>query len=86
MKKLITTLAFALLIMSADAQTIRRDSAGNYVAVGTVVLDSTTGKTFTDTRGQVYPVYQSVRGKLYIWRVSKTGKAYRQYLKVEGEK
>lgn len=77
-------IAMLLIGMTAQAQT--RDLQGNYYAKATVVQDSTTQFTFTDSKGVVYPVYQGSKGGHYVIRVSKkTGKAYRQYLKVEGE-
>lgn len=41
-----------------------------------------TGKTFTDTKGNVYPVYESNKGKLFYLRTSKAGKEYKVYLKL----
>lgn len=40
-----------------------------------------TGKTYTDRSGKLYPVYKASNGKLFINRVSgKTGKEYKYYL------
>lgn len=37
--------------------------------------------TYTDSKGNVYPIYLSSTGKAFIKKVSKkTGKEYRQYL------
>ena len=41
----------------------------------------------TTIKGKVYPVYKSSRGAYYIERVSaKSGKTYKQYLKIESNK
>ena len=59
---------------------------GNYTAKTTAGTKTATppkasGKTYTDSKGKVYPVYQGAKGGLYIIRVSaKTGKEYKYYL------
>lgn len=43
--------------------------------------ETKTQYTYTDSKGNVYPVYLSSSGKAFIKKVSKkTGKEYRQYL------
>lgn len=87
MKQLILLAVLFFAFNGADAQTIKQDAAGNYVAVK-ATKDSTqtsakpTGKTYTDTKGNVYPVWVSKNGKLFIVRISKTGNKYNQYLKL----
>lgn len=69
-----------------NAQTVKTDANGNYVATKKVtdtIAAKPTGKTYTDAKGKVYPVYVSVNGKLYVIRTSRTGNTYKQYLKVE---
>lgn len=66
------------------AQNVTKDANGNYIAIKSV--DTTkaipTGKTYTDTKGIVYPVYKSRTGKLYVIKTSKTsGNKYNYYLK-----
>ena len=60
------------------------DANGNYQAVTHKKVaseQSNTGKTFTDTKGNVYPVFKSSAGKLYYVRTSKnTGNDYKVYL------
>ena len=60
------------------------DANGNYQAVTHKKVaseQSNTGKTFTDTKGKVYPVFKSSAGKLYYIRTSKTsGNDYKVYL------
>jgi len=91
MKRVLLTLAIAMMFVCAlDAQTaVKKDSTGNYVTVTSVKTkapDKKTGKTLT-IKGVKYPVYEGSKGGLYIIRTSKkSGKEYKQYLKVEGEK
>jgi len=60
------------------------DANGNYQAVTHKTQpseQSNTGKTFTDSKGAVYPVFKSAAGKLYYIRTSKTsGNDYKVYL------
>jgi len=60
MKKTLITAAIILgLSFGLSAQTITKDAQGNYIAVKAVKMDDKgkeTGKTFTDTKGNVYPV------------------------------
>ena len=60
------------------------DANGNYQAVThkkAITENQETGKTFTDTKGNVYPVFKSSTGKLYYIRTSKqTGNDYKVYL------
>lgn len=86
MKKVILTIAIALSTLITVAQPkVTKDAQGNYVQVKAhrdSVPAVNTGKTFTDLKGNVYPVMQSSKGKLFIVRVSKTtNKSYNQYLK-----
>ena len=82
MKQLVF-IALLLIGMTATAQT--RDANGNYFAKATVVQDSTTRFTFTDSKGIIYPVYQGTKGAHYVIRTSKAGKVYRQYLREGGK-
>lgn len=85
MKKVFIMLSLCSALC-AHSQNARLDATGNYVAIHK--SDSTTGtpthKTFTDTKGNRFPVFVTKTGKLYYMRVSaKTGKQYKQYLKLE---
>lgn len=42
--------------------------------------DTKTEYTYKDSKGRVYDVYLSKRGKAYIKRVSRNGREYKQYL------
>lgn len=67
------------------SQTVTTDKNGNYIQSKTVDTANAipTGKTFTTTKGEIYPVYKTKTGKLYVVRTSKkTGNKYKQYLKL----
>lgn len=82
---LISFALFIAFILAANAQTIVRDSKGNYSAVIKPKIAKeakNTGNTYTDTKGNVYPVYESEKGKLFYTRISKNGNSYNVYLKL----
>ena len=79
MRKLLIILLLAFTT-NAHSQVIK-DQQGNYTMI--VAKAQSTGKTFTDSKGNIYPIMQSIKGKLFIFRTSKTGKVYKQYLKVK---
>lgn len=84
--KRLITLAALFIVFTAHAQTKAvKDANGNYVA--SHKTDTTgnkaTGKTFTDSKGKSYPVYESVNGKLFYYRTSKAGNVYKAYIKVD---
>ena len=86
MKRIIILTAFLGLFFGLNAQTVQKTKEGNYIAVVASKIDDKakdTGKTFTDTKGNVYPVFISAKGKLFVIRISKGGKEYKQYLKVD---
>ena len=87
MKKLLVLLMLSFTLFSYS-QNATIDKEGNFVAVSkTTAKQDTidTGKTFTDSKGKVYPVFKTKRGKLYYPRVSKNGNYYRAYLKLDVE-
>lgn len=72
-------------VCSLNAQQVKQTKDGNYIAVKSEARKTeakNTGKTYTDTKGIVYPVMISKNGKLFIIRTSKTGRTYNQYLKL----
>lgn len=87
MKKVTLFLSLFLASSLAFSQTkVVRDSSGNFVtktASKKATEDKQTGQTFTTSKGETYPVYESVNGKLYVIRTSKNGNQYRQYLQTE---
>ena len=58
---------------------MKTDTNGNYISVK--VLPTATGKTFTDSKGIVYPLMRSKNNKLLYIKTSKTGKIYNVYIK-----
>lgn len=75
------------LVVVGNSQTVKQDATGNYYAVkaakDTTTTYKATGKTFTTSKGETFPVYESKNGKLFVIRTSKaTGNTYKQYLKV----
>lgn len=86
--KVLAIIILAILLCFADnlmAQNAKVDGNGNYVSVK-VQKDKEpakeTGSTFTDNKGNVYPVYVSKNGKLFYQRTSKAGNVYKAYLKL----
>ena len=83
MKKLILA-AFILLSLTGHAQNAQQTKDGNYIAI-TQQKDTASkesGKTYTDSKGQVYPVYITPKGKLFVKKISKAGNSYKMYLKL----
>lgn len=82
-KFIIALLLVFSLFQTVYSQKVTKDDKGNYIAVKAVPEPAkATGKTFTDSKGSVYPVYESKNGKLFVLRTGKTGNQYKQYLKV----
>ena len=81
---IVFTLVAIFSMLSGNAQNVKQDANGNYSAIGRV-KDSTsakpTGQTYTDSKGNTYPVMISKNGKLFVVRISKTGNRYNYYLK-----
>lgn len=86
MQKLILSLALITCSLAAFSQTTYKvDASGNYVVVKpakdtTKPVDRNTGKTFTDSKGNIWPVFESRSKRLYALRTSKTGNKYKVYL------
>lgn len=86
MKQFILLAAFICASLVSFSQKVKVDANGNYVAVVSVRDSSSakkTGKTYTDNKGNVFDVWISKNSKLFIKRISKSGTAYNQYLKLE---
>ena len=83
MKKVFFLLSAAFVLSLAGyAQNSKVDASGNYVSIAKVREPAkNSGKTFTDSKGNVYPVFESAKGKLFYTRVSKAGNEYNVYLK-----
>ena len=76
------------LTMGVQAQSIQRQG-NNFTQVSnpkTSGKETKTEFTYTDSKGNIYPVYLSASGKAFIKRVSKkTGKEYKMYLPEVGK-
>lgn len=81
MKTILTIAALLLTMTAAQAQQVTKDAQGNYHAAKRDTANKATGHTFTDSKGQTYPVYESINGKLYYMRTSKSGNVYKVYIK-----
>lgn len=79
MKKFIF-IAILFLCTTTHSQIVK-DANGNYHQLKGTADTTATGKTFTDAKGSLYPVYKSSTGKLFVLRTSKAGNVYKQYLK-----
>ncbi len=81
--KSIFTIISLFIVMLGHAQTrVTKDAKGNFiVAKRDTAANKATGQTITDRKGNVYPVYKSVNGKLYYMRTSKAGNVYKCYIK-----
>ena len=85
MKKIIlAAIMLFSLNMGIQAQSVER-KGNNFTQVSNKKEVSEkevkTKYTYTDSKGNVYPIYLSSTGKAFIKKVSKkTGKVYRQYL------
>ena len=81
---LLIGLVLILLLSLTGYTQVRKDSAGNYVAAGRIKeAAKPIGKTYTDNKGNVYPIYLSASGRLYVERISKSGNKYKYYLKLQ---
>lgn len=83
MKKTIIILLFVSPLF-LSAQNARRNKDGNFTAIERTKDSTSTGRTIETEKGQ-FPVFSTSTGKLFYCTVSKTGKYFRKYLKVEGE-
>lgn len=79
MKKVIFSVLLSFLVMGATAQTFHQPTR----KTATAYTDTTTTYKYATNDGKTYKVYKSSRGAYYIWRVSKKGKLYKNYLPKE---
>lgn len=80
--KTLILIASLFIVTAGHAQTVTKDAQGNYHATAKTDSAKATGKTFTDSKGNTYPVFVSRNGKLFYLRTSKSGNIYKAYLKV----
>lgn len=85
MKRFIICIIMMLAMgtMGIQAQSVQREG-NNFTQVSnkkSAGKETKTEYTYTDSKGNIYPVFLSSGGKAFIKKVSKkTGKEYRQYL------
>ena len=86
MKKIILCISMMLALgVASNAQNVTRQG-NNFTQVSNKGeksggKETKTQYTYTDSKGNVYPVYLSSTGKAFIKKVSKkTGKEYKQYV------
>jgi len=82
--KLLSALIIFCSFFTACSQNAKVDANGNFTAIKKQASnsDKKTGKTFTDTNGIVYDVFESKNGKLYYFKTSaKSGNIYKVYIK-----
>jgi len=84
MRTIILVICMFGLSFTSCGQKAIKDSTGNYTAVSVKKAkqsDVPLGKTFTDSKGNKYPVYRTSTGRTVYYRVSKnTGIPYKVYL------
>lgn len=75
MKKLIITLAIMAAAITSNAQVFKATQRS--VVKDTVV----TKMQYEDRQGKRYPIVVNRKsGAVYIWKISRNGKGYRQYM------
>ena len=83
MKKAILTVLALALITCAHSQNAKKTADGNFQTIAPVPKPGKAiGKTISDG-GKSYPVFETAKGKLYYEKISKAGKLYRKYIKIE---
>ena len=73
-------LGFLMLSQRAPAQNVKLKGKTFTLVDSTKSQDTKTDYTFVDSNNNVHPIYLSKNGKAYIYRTSKKGKMYKQYL------
>lgn len=86
MKKLLfIAVLISLLSTVAVSAQVYKKVGDEYVRVDTVKTKAVDTGSIIKIKRVIYPVYRSPKGKFYIIRTSeKTGKEYKQYIKIEG--
>ncbi len=85
MKKLFIAICFALFVgANAGAQGAYTRQGNNFVQQDKKKVAEATAKatayTYTTNDGKKYPIYLSKNGRAFIYRISKAGNEYKQYL------
>lgn len=76
-----TLIIFAMLLGSQaiNAQNLNQQQP-NFIQIDYLPQTEKTGKIYTDSKGNNYEVHITKTKKLFVNRISKTGKPYRQYI------
>lgn len=86
MKKLILSIALFYSLSNAKAQTkVFVDESGNYATAQSSTISQEckpNGKFFIQKNGLKLPVYETSKGKLFVFVTSKRGNIYRKYLTI----
>lgn len=87
MKTLITLMLLVLGTMTLHAQT-GIDKDGNFYQTSkSKTPPKSTNKTYTNSKGDKYPVFETATGKMFInMKSKKSGKEYRKYLEFDKPK
>ena len=89
MKRIIILAIMLMPLSFVSAQEIQRNG-NNFTQIAKEKVseskETKTEYTYTDSKGNVYPVYLSSTGKAFIKKISKkTGKEYKYYIPVVGK-
>ena len=81
---ILASLVIGGALVAGAQKPVKVDAQGNYTALSSKTVnkvpDKTNGKFFIDSKGNKYPVYVSVNGKLYYLKTAKSGNVYKVYL------
>lgn len=80
---LLILIAVAIAHFTSNAQTVTKNSNGNYTQTKRVKKDTVailTDNTYTDTNGRVYTVYKSAKGREFIMKQKKDSTYYKMYM------
>jgi hypothetical protein len=81
---LLLALTIAIISSAQTPTSNKYKLVGNTIVENRPTWDSTTTYKFNDINGKSLPVYKTLKGKLYVWTVSKsTNRPYKKYLKVD---
>lgn len=78
------TILFLVFSFAGHSQNAKKMKDGNFQEINKAKDSTASGLTITTVKG-VFPVYITPNKKMFYCTVSKSGKPYRKYLKVEGE-
>jgi hypothetical protein len=84
MKKLLTIFLLITSLTSKAQLKVTKGDDGKYHSAGRTTNVQATGTLYVDKDSTIHTIYVTDSGKYYIIRKSKkTGKQYKQYLKLE---